>query len=72
MDLHSFASRLAVASVACARAGGTCTVVFAVLTVSVAVASALSRHEVAIVRFAAYGGFWLVPDLVALGLRQWH
>jgi hypothetical protein len=32
----------------------------------------VSRQEVAIVRFAAYGGFWLVPDLVALGLRQWH
>jgi hypothetical protein len=72
MDLHSRASRLAVASVACARAGRTCTVVVVVLTLAVAVASAVSRQEVAIVRFAAYGGFWLVPDLVALGLRQWH
>ena len=70
--MNSIALRFAVASAACARAGRTCTVVVVVLTVAVAVASALSRQEVAIVRFAAYGGFWLVPDLVALGLRQWH
>jgi hypothetical protein len=57
MHLRSFASRLAVASVACARAGRTCTVVFAVLTVSVEVASALSRHGSAFVRVAACGCF---------------
>ena len=68
MELHSFALRLAVACVACARAGDTCTVVV-VLAVSVAVASALSHHGVAFVRLAAYGCSYLVLVLVALALR---